>query len=284
MTMRIERINSVGPTFLFDSSHSAMNFASTAEMDSETKISFVGREGLKTWDGVKKVSQEAWEEGREVIQRFKEDLLKADIPDIKSRKRRFTLDGEEGDEIDMERLYAGETDFFRSSEREDSEGPGEVTIVIDPSAPWHVDSDNLFWRGAVALALTEILEERGYNVELWVSIKLDEVYVGPKNLKSLSVAARLKQCSDPLDISTLTNTVSGWFFRTAILCLFRACCNHLDGDHALGYGQCSQQTLKDLQVFTNDEYVIHSSGVYSYKGALAMLTAKVEEIAKRDRN
>ena len=129
--------------------------------------SFVGMD-FDTWDDVINQSQKTWDYGAEVIESFVERLQVEEIKALKSRERKAQWSKDEGDEMDWEKMFAGE-DFWRTTKRENREGPGEITIITDTSTPYDKDSEDILWRGGVALALTRILEERGYKVELWAT-------------------------------------------------------------------------------------------------------------------
>ncbi len=81
---------------------------------------------------------------------------------------------------------------------------------------------NLLWRGAAAVALTRLLEEAGYRVELWAAVKVTRVWQRKDKFDTAVMdAVCLKRAGDPLDESTLISAVSGWFFRTVT---FRGWC------------------------------------------------------------
>ena len=239
---------------------------------------FVGRDDLNTWDSTSTATKTDWLHGLEVLQRFVEDLRKAEIPEVKSHKRKAGFSFEEGDEVDYDRLMSGQ-EFFRTVKRESTTGPTTVTIVIDTTTPASQDSDNILWRGAAAIALTILLEEKGYSVELWV-VNGSSLYAG-KDTKVMTSCC-LKECSDPIDFSTLVNTVSGWFYRSITFTLLDTLCAHAGEKVALGYGYCAEPDQTDLDQFNSDELRIYASGVFSYNGALSLMTSELERIAEQE--
>ena len=82
--------------------------------------------------------------------------------------RRVTVRGSEGDEYDIHRAYAG--DFGRAwgkKKRRMSENRiTQITIISDSIVNGGMDSDSLFWRGAAAVRLADLLIDAGYDVAL----------------------------------------------------------------------------------------------------------------------
>jgi hypothetical protein len=236
--------------------------------------SFVGM-ALKEWEAVEERSKTAWAGGLLVLEAFIERLAKVEIPDLKSHKRETKFSQDEGDELDMDKLYQGEA-FWRKTEREQSTGSDELTIIIDTSTPCSVDSDDILWRGAAAIALTQILEDKGYKVEV-IMVNGTYLYQG-KNFPVVT-ACRLKAPGDPLDTSSLINAVAGWFYRTACFTLMRTFAK-LDGEQlAWGLGTVYTCRAADLDVLTPDESRIFASSVFTFNGAANLMVAELERLA-----
>jgi hypothetical protein len=210
----------------------------------------------------------------EVLQAFVERLEKVPIPEIKSHKRQVKFNETEGDEIDLDRLRQGQP-FWRKSEREETVGPTTITIVIDTSTAAHYDSADILWRGAAGVALTKILESKGYSVELWV-VNGCKLFMGLSTRVMSSCC--LKRCMDPLDMSTLINVVAGWFYRTVTFTLYETMCKKYNQKVEDGFGPPLSPTQIDLDHITNDMLRIYSSGVYAFNGAVSCLTHELEKI------
>ena len=242
--------------------------------------SFVGEQNLDTWPKVHARTQRDWQEGLYIIQEFVDELLKQDIPEIKSHKRRVEFDEVEGDEVDLERLYQGQA-AFRSSKREATTGPRELTIMIDTTTPAFKDSKDILWRGAAALALSSVLEEKGYSVEIWV---VNGSALFKREYKPVYTSCCLKRCSDPMDMSTLVNTVSGWCYRSVTFALLDTICKNFGKEREFGYGQCETPTMDDLDCISKDELRVYASGVFSFQGALSMIQAELEKVVQLSEN
>lgn len=236
--------------------------------------SFLG-EKLESWIQVQEKMQSAWEFGMTVLDEYVLKLQDEELLQLKSHKRKLEYSDESGDEIDLEKSAEAGHSVWRRYTREETTGPQEVTIITDTTAPWTTDPSDILWRGAVAIALTKLLEERGYKVELWV--------VNGTNLWSdepetpVCTACCLKKCSDPLDISTLVSTVSGWFYRTATFSLMLTICDKTNHTPHYALGPVYPPKPRDLDELSRDELRIYSSGVFSFNGALSCVKAEIEK-------
>ena len=263
--------------FLFDSNADQAEFINP-DLFQKRRSQFVGRCGLGDWKSTEGKVQEVWNEGIAIMEKFVEKLMEEEIPQLKDKRRQMKWNATEGDDIDMDRLMAGQ-DFWRKSEREDNKGPSEVTIYIDTTTPASEKSDNILWRGAAAIALAKILEEKGYRAEIWV-VNGSCLWQG-KSTKVYNGCC-LKRTSDPLDISSLINTVSGWFYRTMSFTLFDSLAQFVGEGVEWGYGSCATPTDKDLNTINKDELRVYSSGCYSFNGALGIIRQELQNIAADD--
>lgn len=259
--------------FVFDSMTELAAFVNPDHFHPR-KRSFVG-EHLADWAGVLKRTTRDWAEGMYILNEFVQKLRSAPLPEIKSHKRQVRFNDHDGDEIDYDRLRNGQ-DFWRKSEREETTGPTTVTVVIDTTTAANVASDDILWRGAAAIALTQILEEKGYTVELWVA-NGSQLYNGESTRVLTSCC--LKRTSDPLDPSTLINTVAGWFYRTVTFTLLDTLCQKAGKGVAWGYGCCAEPMPHELDHLSRDANRVYASGVFSFNGALSMIQAELEKIA-----
>lgn len=256
---------------IFDSVKELNDYADPKYLRTRGRAQFVGRDIGETWEELQAVQQAAWDEGIEVLTMSVERLRKEKIPELKDHRRQTQFSTDDGDEMDMERMMQGEA-YWRKSVREDHEGPTIVTIITDTTTPASRDAEDILWRGAVAIALAILLEEKGYKVELWVA---NGSQLFDRESRAVITACCLKRPQDPLDISTLVNTVSGWFYRTATFTLLDTICAKHNKDVAFGYGTCREPQPADLDEISMDELRIYSSGVYSFSGAIQCIQAEL---------
>ena len=174
--------------------------------------SWVGRD-FTSWQDVYSSARQPWDEGVEIVERMVAELESIGLPKPKSRKRKSRFSEDDGDELDYDRLRTGQA-FWRRCQRENMAGPQTVTLVVDVSTRGSVAHEDILWRGAAAIAITKVLEEAGFRVELWMA-RCSNKY-GRDGLGTV-VGVNLKRAGDPLDIATLIAAVSGWFFRSVVI-------------------------------------------------------------------
>lgn len=108
-----------------------------------------------------------WPEGSEKALDMARDL--EDLCPPAATRKRVMRWREQGDELDADRLLAGQLDqAWRSTERRVKIGTNTVlTVACSWGVNGSIPPDQLFWSGAAALALTELLENAGYSIDLW---------------------------------------------------------------------------------------------------------------------
>ncbi len=259
-----------------------------ANNGSGARGSWVGRD-FQDWCDVDAATKQAWDEGIQMVTMSIERLKQSAIPDIKSTKREPTFNNDGDGDFDYDRFMNGDP-AFQTATRQASGEPNEVTIITDTSTPGHYDSMDALWRGAAALALTHILEEKGYRVELWVANQVSNVFAGLST--PLCLAVKLKKTSDPMDLSTLTNVVSGWYHRSATFSTRVAIARDLGtslrrdygffGDGGYTMGQSLPPRGAELDVLSLDPHRIYSSGTFSFDAACRQIVAELSKFKIKD--
>lgn len=270
--IRKERENT--ELFVFSSQADIDEFSDSQGETVSLRKSFVGR-AFNNWEEVQKAAKSCWAEGIYTCQEFINRLKDIELPEVKDTRRKTRYSDDDGDEVDFEKMYSGDEKFFRKTEREDSTGVKDVSIYIDTTTPCNKDSSDILWRGAAAIALAYLLEARGYRVELWV-VNGSKLYGGESTRVLTSCC--LKKASDPLDLSTLVNAVSGWMYRTKIFSVLENLCRIRGKQVALGLGECTSPSEMDLDLIHKDDVRIYVSGVFSFDGAARLIEAEVAKI------
>lgn len=147
------------------------------------------------------------------------------------RRRRFR--GDQGDEVDMQAVWRGDMSrAWTRTRRANRSAVRSVSIVIDLGAACNVTADRLFWRGASALKLAEILTVAGYNVAIYgAAASADCATTGSLNSVQF---VEIKAEDSPMDMDKLAAlTAMPGFFRTS---LFRGIVYSADrfGSHVEG--------------------------------------------------
>lgn len=231
---------------------------------------FVGRY-FNTWSDVYSAAMSAWPEGMDTVQRMVRELEDdSSVPKPVSRRRRPRFSEDDGDELDYDRLRSGQP-FWRTSRRQSTRGPQTVTIVVDVNARSAIEHSNILWRGAAAIAMTHVLEQAGFRVELWTAHRTEHAYTDGSN--HMHVVC-LKRAGDPLDAGTLVSAVSGWFLRSV---MFRAKCI---GDKRVvsGLGQPLVPTKFSLSPLLPGCEPIVIAGAFSYEGALSIAREAIKKL------
>lgn len=232
---------------------------------------YLGRH-LPSWEAIKDAMTQPWEEGLNCMMSLIEKIEDCELPEPKDKRRHTRFGHDDGDELDFDRLRGGQ-DYWRYSSRDDRPGPAEITIISATSISRYVDPMALLWNGAAAVALTKILEDHGYRVELWVadSCRTDDYS------KQIVTATRLKSTLDPIDYSGFANAISAWFYRGVSII------NHItiakretgkDQDHTY----VSHYSEEDTKKITPDENVIELRNILSLESAVAFVKKQLEKL------
>jgi hypothetical protein len=228
---------------------------------------------FQCWGDVQEAIATPWQHGIEVIREMMKQLRKVKLPVPQSIRRKpvYTLDG--GDEIDYDRLRSGQ-DYWRSCRREVSRGPAQMTIFTDITTSAYVSSDEILWRGAAALALTEVLEKQGYRCELWAFQHCHErAYVDNAGIFG---AVRLKELGKPLNLTALACGISGWFYRSVFFQSYYLAENNCP---TLSLGGVAKGLAKwQRLLITPEESPIIITGVWSFEAAVEQASQWLEKV------
>ncbi|MDP6370775.1 MAG: hypothetical protein QF615_14290 [Planctomycetota bacterium] len=162
-----------------------------------------------------------WPEGRNNLRKLEQDLTGAATTLGVSDCRRKIAWADQGDEIDIHRVYSGDLDTAWQTTRRNGTGLAPIVSIV---AGWggHCgrSHDELFWSGAAALVSAHILEGAGYSVEILAASVTRHTF---KSVGQCVVAVRLKNSDTPLELSSIAATACfAGTFRTlglAAMCL-----------------------------------------------------------------
>ncbi|MDZ4819196.1 MAG: hypothetical protein SGJ20_09515 [Planctomycetota bacterium] len=172
---------------------------------------WVGREFANYADLVGSFGK-PWADGLAKITDFIEQL-RGTVEKPKNRRRRARWSEVDG-EVDVDRVLIGDPMFYRDMHRDEVQGPNTITLLCNIGGRQDVTADEMFWRGAAAVAAADLLEAAGYSVEVVAWSRAEHVF--PSGKTDVFVAYRLKECGGTLDIDSLACGLSCWFFRTAV--------------------------------------------------------------------
>lgn len=172
---------------------------------------------FESWNGVRKSFLEPWTKGISKVQDMLDEIKSQQLPRPKSRRRKRRWSEDDG-EVDVDRVMAGDSDFYNEIRREQVHGPSNVLLLTNLDAYGGDSPEKIFWRGAAAIAAADLIEDAGYAVEIWVWCRGNNVYRAPNSGQFHTFP--LKKSGEPIDIGTMINSLSGWFLRTVIFNTF----------------------------------------------------------------
>lgn len=170
--------------------------------------------GLNNASEVIQTAKTGWQDGAERVKGIAEEI-KAQIPTPQSIRRRIKW-SDQGDSLDIHRVWSGRLgQAWESHPRQRTNTQQSVTIFSQIFQSVMTHSDYGFYRGAAVIALSDLLTEAGYNVEIVGGMTAagcivegdsrDDAYVWMVDIKSA-----LAQ----LDLSSLAATLAlAGFFR-----------------------------------------------------------------------
>lgn len=132
-----------------------------AEGDAENRQWRGGVRSLQ--DGIDVVMR-GWPEGLEALTRLTEGLEDL-VPPPQSRRRARAW-ADDGDEVSLDRVFAGESEFFRTTRRAVRAGLTRLCIVAEWGVNGNATQQDLYWTGAAMTLLASLLEPAGYATDL----------------------------------------------------------------------------------------------------------------------
>ena len=208
----------------FDSLTAAQACADTQPTNSNNRAMWQGfmsegsGDGSARWygvdGGVKKVRQiirEGWGDGRAKLVKMSDEVLALNPPQPVSIRRRRVW-GDQGDSVDMGRIYSGQFDqAWQRTSRVTSNSTRYVEILANPAVNCGTDAEVIFWRGAAALVLADMIQGAGYAVSITAIFASHNLFQeSPHDCLDL---VTVKGYADPLDMDNLASVLclGGWF-------------------------------------------------------------------------
>lgn len=161
-------------SYIHDAQHVAAHQNSTSQKYhkhwmEDANSNWYGLDKDHNFEQVRDLTLAGWPEG---LMRMDKALgsLEIDVPPISIRRRRLRSDF--GDELDIHRVYSGDVAHaFTTMKRPPGSKRKPLSIVVDSIASGGRDADSMFWQGAAAIKLGELLSNAGYTVELYSAFK-----------------------------------------------------------------------------------------------------------------
>lgn len=170
-----------------------------------------GRE-LRGWEDVRTKLHEPWAEGMARFESFRQQFANIELPAPKNRKRRRGFNEEAGD-VEVDRLMGGQLDYFSDPLRREVEQPKVVSLFVPLGFHAGIKADAITWTSVAVAVATDILEAAGRQVEISFGFMSVNSY-GYDGCRTMGFVAPIKAASDPVNISSLVNVLSPWYYRT----------------------------------------------------------------------
>jgi hypothetical protein len=191
-----------------------------------------------------------WSAGAKRLAEMTEKLA-ASMPRPANVRRKMRW-ADDGDEIDVQRVYSGHLDrSWRAMARRKKVQSRQVSIVTAYGGSCIESAEALFWRGAAALVLTDLLEEAGYRVQV-------RAIYGARSSAGTNISmVRVKEYDEPAhpDMMAVALCHAG-FFR---VCGFRSY-GRAPWDVMPGCGRAGEVRRRDRRGIDTDGSGVHRSG------------------------
>jgi hypothetical protein len=227
---------------------------------------------FKGWDDVARMVTARWEAGVRVVEEMMRKLDKAKLPRPESIRPRKVFREDDGQSVDIDRLWEGQP-YWRGLQRQKVGGPRVISLLVQIGANGYVDSQDLLWRGATALCVAKKLEDAGYRVEI---LGYDYGLYALASGRHCCQATWVKRSQDKLNIPSLVNALSGWYFRTVNFGSLSLVPDDMPGP---GFGSETTITPEILQHLTRGlitPWIIHE--VWSQEQAIASVSQLLEQL------
>lgn len=231
------------------------------------------------WPLVEKYITEGWAEGLAKMKQLAEEVeRKVDIPFAEELRPRI-VHRDFGDEVDMQDIYMGDYDHAWSGvERTTVKTDMRFTVAIDIGSINTEHSSSLYWPGAVATVLTNMLVEAGQPVRVLVIENVKDAYIKPSTsgLNDFGYAIELKSFNRPILPDAIALVALAGFSRTVG---FKAVLNQLD-DVRKGIGVCTNAlvAMEKALKLSEQDHVLYIRRVRSEYDAINELKRKLHDI------
>jgi hypothetical protein len=153
--------------------------------------------GISTVADAERLLDRGWSDGAARLESMARDVTP---PTARCRKRKPVW-RDQGDELDVDRALVGDWGTaWRASHRMWSPGPSTVDLYAAIGGNAHRSADELFWAGATAAILTDLLEGAGYTVRV-----IGSIVAINRNDSQRAMVTRVvvKETSEPLRLDAL---------------------------------------------------------------------------------
>lgn len=196
------------------------------------------------------------------------------------KSKRVRSFSDQGDELDIEKVYNGELDtcWSKTIRKEFDASHKFVTLFIENGGAWKTSVRDSFWRAAIAVYLTRELQAAGKSVRIVVG----GTGVGcfKRNSKILSTSMTVKEYNQQINLERVAAMTHLGFFR----CMTFATMNVAPYRLSSGYGSFTEINAETYpiqlqeQVSKGHTKLIHIKPVLNQYSALDALKYAYEQL------
>lgn len=162
--------------------------------------------GCDTGRDVIRMMRDGWPAGRERMNELRSQVSEVEL--VPQDRRRRMVRADSGDALDIHSVYAGRCDIAWSTPRRmNTRGPQQIDVCANMICSGAAHSDVLFYRGAAAATLSDLLESAGYMVRLVVN------FGGNAEHTKTSCRIIVKDHGAPFDVTSTSAVILPGFFR-----------------------------------------------------------------------
>jgi len=206
---------------------------------------------------------EPWADGLEIFERLRS---RVDLPTQTARRRRRRWNEDGGDEVCPDRLNLG-SPYWSGMKRVERHANPIIHLLTDVSTSAGVSHENMLWRGVAAFVIADRLEDAGFSVQL---SGFNNVTNGYSDGAAAMQVFTIKEAHQPLNVGTLLNSISAWFYRTVVFSSF-----FKEGLPQPDYGLGTPRPLKDEDIADLDGDLV-IDGAFSEDDAIRVIEETLE--------
>lgn len=172
--------------------------------------------GTPTYEAAENLARHGYPDIRPEVDRLAADLV-GSIAELIDDEFAYHFDVS-GAEVDVALYLAGEPECMLETHLEPMPTRGRlVKLWVSVSANCQISPEQILHRGAAVVALTQLLAMAGNHIEIWVSLDNHSGKPWEGRDHHLSLQARIKAASDPLDIDAISFALAHPSFLRRIL-------------------------------------------------------------------
>lgn len=211
------------------------------------------------------------------IEKILSEIPMDKIPRPMVRRRKRIL-SECGEELNVDRLLQNDPECYETYQRTPRVGLQRATIMFSSTASASVRPEAIFWRGATAVALCQLLEIAGWSCRLIASSFTRANYANDSHSALMVIA---KDYGTPLCLSSISSIAPSWFFRAVFMQLeshpsINSRVNPWHGYPESIYANYPQAAIK--RVFTDQNATILIDGIWNCDASVRFITETINAL------